>query len=159
MAKLAPYVVWQLLDDNGDPLSNGKVYTYEAGTTTDKATYTDSTEATANANPVILDSAGRANIWLEDGAYKFVVHDENDSLVEEVDNIAGDSANAFGASYTLISSNTTIDSTYQNQVMKCDTAITLSLLAVSSAGEGFYFSVKNESGGTVILDPDSSGRS
>ena len=41
------------------PLNGGKVYFYVAGTSTPQDTYTDSTGKTANANPVILDSAGR----------------------------------------------------------------------------------------------------
>jgi hypothetical protein len=35
----------QFFDDNGDPLTGGKVYTYAAGTTTPLATYTTSTGA------------------------------------------------------------------------------------------------------------------
>ncbi len=64
MAILTPMPVMQFFDDNGDPLAGGKLYTYEAGTTTPLATYTDEGGGTANTNPVILDSAGRANIWL-----------------------------------------------------------------------------------------------
>jgi hypothetical protein len=50
----------QFFDDNGDPLANGKLYTYAAGTTTPKATYTTAAATVANANPIVLDSAGRA---------------------------------------------------------------------------------------------------
>ena len=64
MAILTPMPVMQFFDNNGDPLAGGKLYTYEAGTTTPLATYTDEGGGTANTNPVILDSAGRANIWL-----------------------------------------------------------------------------------------------
>ena len=76
----------QFLDNNGDPLSGGKLYTYEAGTTTPKASYTDETAGTANANPVILDSAGRATVFV-DGTYKYTLHDANDVLVRETDNV------------------------------------------------------------------------
>lgn len=83
----APPVKSQFLDNSGKPLSGGKIYTYTPGTTTPKATYNDSTGTVANANPVILDSAGRANIWLN-GAYKFVVKDRNDYLMYTVDNVS-----------------------------------------------------------------------
>jgi len=40
------------------PLSGGKVYFYEAGTSTPKDTYTTQDESTAHTNPVILDPYG-----------------------------------------------------------------------------------------------------
>jgi len=60
------------LDPNGVPLANGCVFTYAGGTSTQQATYTDATGATANSDPVILDSTGSAVIWLGAGTYKFV---------------------------------------------------------------------------------------
>jgi hypothetical protein len=73
----------QFFDNNGDPLAFGKVYTYAAtgGTfATPKATYTTQAGDVANANPIILDAAGRANIWIE-GSYDFNVTDSNDVQV------------------------------------------------------------------------------
>ena len=67
---------WQFFDDNGNPLSGGLLYTYEAGTTTPQATYTDSNGNVANSNPIVLDAAGRVpyQVWLTDGAsYKFIL--------------------------------------------------------------------------------------
>lgn len=49
----------QFLDDSGDPLVSGKIYFYEAGTTTLKDTYADVNLTTANSNPVDLTAAGR----------------------------------------------------------------------------------------------------
>ena len=80
MAKPIVLNAFQYLDSNGDPLSSGKVYTYEPGTTTKKTTYTDATETTANKNPVILDSEGRASVWAV-GAVKLVFYDANDTLL------------------------------------------------------------------------------
>ena len=76
----------QFFDDNGDPLNGGKLYTYEAGTTTPKATYTTEAGDVANANPVILDSAGRATVFI-DGSYKFALYTSADVLVKTTDNI------------------------------------------------------------------------
>lgn len=80
----------QFFDNNGDPLSGGLVYTYDAGTTTPRATYTDDGGGTANTNPIVLDSAGRtpAEIWLTAGVdYKFVVRTSAGVLIGSYDNI------------------------------------------------------------------------
>lgn len=88
MASLTPTPKQQFFDANGDPLVAGKVYTYAGGTTTPIATYTDQAGGTANANPIILDSRGMANIWLEPTvAYKFVITDSNDVTQYTTDNI------------------------------------------------------------------------
>lgn len=80
----APYS--QFLDNNGAPLAGGKVYTYAAGTTTPQNSYTDSTGVTPAANPVVLDSAGVATIWLS-GNYKIVVKTSADVTLHTTDNI------------------------------------------------------------------------
>lgn len=73
-------------DANGAPLAGGFVYTYAAGTTTPQNSYTDSTGITPAANPVVLDSAGRATIWLS-GSYKIVVKDSLGNTIVTTDNI------------------------------------------------------------------------
>lgn len=83
---------WQFSDNNGQPLSGGKLYTYLAGTTTPATTYTSSAGNTANANPIVLDSAGRtpAQVWLtENVTYKFVIKTSDDVLIGTYDNIPG----------------------------------------------------------------------
>ncbi|MAI17147.1 MAG: hypothetical protein CBC71_06305 [Rhodobacteraceae bacterium TMED111] len=156
MARISPYAFFQELDNNGNPLSGGKLYTYEAGTTTPKPTYTDSSGVTENDNPITLDSNGRADVWLESGAYKFVLKDLNDVLVKEVDNVAGESTNQLGSSIVELSSNTAISSSYLFNYIDCTESIALTLLSASVAEEGFTFIVKNSSNGTVIIDPDGS---
>ena len=86
----------QLLDNSGNVLSGGKIYTYAAGTTTQVATYTSNNGVTANSNPIILNSAGRVpyEIWLTDGQnYKFVLKDSNDVLIGTWDNLSGINSN------------------------------------------------------------------
>lgn len=86
----------QLLDNSGNVLSGGKIYTYAAGTTTQVATYTSNSGITANSNPIILNSAGRVpyEIWLTDGQnYKFVLKDSNDVLIGTWDNLSGINSN------------------------------------------------------------------
>lgn len=85
MAGLLPLPKFTVSDSNGDPAVGWKVHTYIAGTTTNKATYTDQAEGTPNANPVILDSRGEADIWFN-GSYKIVIKDSDDTTIYTVDN-------------------------------------------------------------------------
>jgi len=91
-----PYL--QFFDDNGNPLSGGKIYTYAAGTLTPKATYTNASETTPLSNPIILDSAGRATIWIS-GSYYIEVKTSADVAVKNTDNIT-----AFNTSASSINS-------------------------------------------------------
>ena len=82
----------QFFDNNGNVLSGGKIYTYAAGTTTPATTYTSNTGLTANANPIVLDSAGRLpnQVWLTEGAsYKFVLNTSADVTLGTFDNVPG----------------------------------------------------------------------
>lgn len=96
-------VLLQLFDNYGEILAGGKVYTYEAGTSTPLATYTDLAGAVPNANPVILDSAGRASIRLTDGvAYKYIVTDSDDVTIQTQDNVVvGDGASSSENQYLV----------------------------------------------------------
>lgn len=83
----APFLV-QLFDDYGYVLAGGKVNTYEAGTSTPLATYQDRSGLITNANPTVLDAAGRASIRFTEGvAYKVVVTDSSDVIISTEDNI------------------------------------------------------------------------
>jgi len=80
------------LGTTGVPLSGGKVYTYQAGSSTPLATYTDVNGTTANSNPIILGTDGRlpSEMWLTYGYnYKLVLKDANDYLIATYDNIYG----------------------------------------------------------------------
>jgi hypothetical protein len=154
MAVLAPYVFWQEFDNYGEPLAGGKVYTYAAGTTTDKVTYTDADETAQNTNPIILDSAGRANIWLDEGAYKFVITDSNDVVIRTVDNFTGDAAGAIVSYY--VSANLNLTGIYDNANIYASSTFTINLLSAATAGDGFQFRVLNTSTGVITIDPNSS---
>lgn len=87
MAGLTPFPVFRALDAVGEVLSGGKLYSYQAGTTTPLATYTDQGGLTANANPVVLDVTGSANVWLAAAPYKLVLKDSAGATQWTVDNI------------------------------------------------------------------------
>ena len=82
-----PDPIFTGIDANGNPISGGKLYAYAAGTTTPQDTYTSSALTSANPNPVVLDSAGRATIFLSSDSYKFILKTSADVLVWEVDNV------------------------------------------------------------------------
>lgn len=80
------------LDNSGNPLTGGKLYWYEAGTSTPSTTYTSHAGSTPQANPIILNSRGEpANpIWLISGqSYKAVLKSATDVVIRTVDNIDG----------------------------------------------------------------------
>lgn len=94
----------QFLDNNGVPLTNGVLYSYQAGTSTQQATYTDSSGTTQNPNPIPFGSGARATVWLSVGSfYKFVLCSANDGpfcassdILFSVDNVPGGSTSSGG---------------------------------------------------------------
>ena len=133
MAVLTPTPKTAFVDAAGEPLVGGKLYTYIAGTTTLQATYTDSTAATANTNPIILDSRGEANVWLGGAIYKFVLKDADDALIWTVDNISAPTA----AVSPVLSGNVTIDSNTPSPALQ-----------ITQTGTGAAFKVQDSA------DPD-----
>lgn len=91
----------QFFDNNGNILSGGKLYSYAAGTTTPKATYTTSAGNVQQTNPMVLSSYGRVlggEIWLIYGeSYKFVLTDASDNLIGTWDDIVGGSISTLAA--------------------------------------------------------------
>lgn len=82
----------QFFDNNGVPLNGGLLYTYQAGSTTALTTYTDINGTIANANPIVLDAAGRSSneVWLTYGYnYKFVLKTSAGVTIGTYDNIYG----------------------------------------------------------------------
>ena len=85
----------QYFDDAGDPLSNGKIYFYETGTTTLKDTFSDINQTIANTNPVILTAAGRQPNIFFSGTAKSILVDKNDVQILVRDPV-GQTASVFG---------------------------------------------------------------
>ena len=92
----------QFFTDSGTPLTGGLLYTYAAGTTTPAATYSDSGGLTANANPIVLNAAGRVagEVWLVSGtSYKFVLKTATLTTIGTWDNIDGVNDVAAGTAF------------------------------------------------------------
>ncbi len=85
----------QYFDDAGDPLSSGKIYFYETGTTTLKDTFSDINQTIANTNPVILTAAGRQPNIFFSGTAKAILVDKNDVQILVRDPV-GQTASVFG---------------------------------------------------------------
>jgi hypothetical protein len=77
---LSPLAKCQFFDNNGRPLVGGKLFTYQAGTNTKLATYTDASGLSQNTNPVILDYRGEGSIWIPPNVpYKYVLAPATDT--------------------------------------------------------------------------------
>lgn len=163
MAVVTPTPKTQFLDAAGAPLAGGKLYTYIAGTTTPQATYTDSTGATPNSNPVTLDSRGEANVWLGEATYKFKLTDANDVEIWTVDYISAPTTSVSA----VLTGNVTISSDSSGPALKITQTGTGNVMTVQdSADPDSTPFVINSSGsvglGTVApaeaLDIDNNGK-
>ena len=88
MPALMPYGKQQYLDNSGNPLVGGKLYTYAAGTSTPQITHSDAAGTVPNANPVVLDARGEASIFWSASPYKVVLKTSADVELWSQDNLA-----------------------------------------------------------------------
>ena len=88
MASLTPLKL-QLFLDSGQPAALGKIYTWDAGTTTPLVTYANKAQTVENTNPVILDAAGRAELWLGPGTYDIEFQDANGFQIWYLEDVQG----------------------------------------------------------------------
>ena len=80
------------LGSDGVPLAGGLLYTYQAGSSTPLAAYTNNQGNIACANPIVLGTNGVAptEIWLNSSySYKFVLATSANVTLYTYDNIAG----------------------------------------------------------------------
>lgn len=86
----APTLFSQFLDDDGKPLSNGRLYTYRSSTNELKATYKDPFGVAVNENPIKLDDEGSCLLFIDsesEDAYRFELRDMNDAFVKNIDGV------------------------------------------------------------------------
>jgi hypothetical protein len=114
-------------DTNNNPLAGGHVYTYQAGTLTPLATYTDATLTVPNTNPVILDEYGKAQIWLGPTTYKINVTDINNVQHPDypIDNLQSNQIN-------FLSVSTSTTNTITNKIEIVVNGVTYYILASTS---------------------------
>lgn len=83
-ASLLPNAVQQFFDANGNPLSSGKVYFYQVGTSAFKDVYNSSAATTPYTNPITLNAGGKppgsSGIY-GIGLYRQIVKDKNGNTI------------------------------------------------------------------------------
>lgn len=133
---------FRAVDASGNPLAAGKVYTYSPGTTNNKDTYSDRALTTPNANPVVLDAAGEADIYLS-GPTKLVVKTSADVTIDTVDSVDGIIAAYDSPTFTAVT--TTGDITVGDDLTVTDDAavggntnVTGDITATNIIITGFY---------------------
>ena len=84
IASPMPQIRAKFTNKLGIPLSGCKVYTYEPNSDIPKTTWLDTDKTTENTNPILLDAAGEADIFL-DGLYRVVVKDRFGFVVYDVE--------------------------------------------------------------------------
>lgn len=78
----------------GVPMVAGKIYTFAAGTSTPKQTFTDAAGSIPQANPIILNARGEpASAIFWSGNYKVEIRDALNNLIYTVDNYNSDPFN------------------------------------------------------------------
>jgi hypothetical protein len=83
----SPAVKQQFFDDSGAPLAGGLLFTYQCGTTTPQPTYTDASGLYQSTNPIVLDSAGRAVIFVGQSCYKYILQNSLGVQLWSVDGV------------------------------------------------------------------------
>lgn len=143
---LSPVPKLQFFTSAGRPLAFGCVFTYQSGTTTPLATYTDSTGTVQNQNPVILDAGGFANgvtsggmIWLAAGqAYTLKVvaaggtHCASGATQYTIDGIGG----GLTLLTTVVTCNTTCNFPIASQIQLFEVSLTGNAVANPLTGVG-----------------------
>ena len=146
-----PFIQLREFDDNGRLLANGRIYFYEAGTTTLGNVYADSV-GTPKVNPVQLDGAGTAVIFGDPVAYKIRIVDATGVQIFEIDGVfpfgEGSAGNGLGTLAVCL--------TYgevRALSQDYDTILVCGRSTAADGGEGVFFrspSVAPDNDGTIL---------
>ncbi len=162
MGTLSPNAKQQFFTNNGTLASGYKLYTYESGTTTPLATYTDKAQTTANANPIILDSRGEAVIYLQSENYRFTLKDASDVTIWTRDNVMSPILDAAIGGVTPLICETVDAMKAITGMVDGATCQTTGYYASNDGGHGRYrydsASALTDNGGTVIAPNSGGGR-
>ena len=137
-----------IMDDDGNPLSGGLVYFYEAGTTTAKNVYTDKAK-TAPYTYVTLGTDGRIHVY-GDGLYKVIIKTSAGVVYDTWDYVYIRAANFY--SRTITSSAT---ATVDDDFIMCNTnsaSITVTLPAIADGAVSHPLIIKRNGTNTVVID-------
>lgn len=73
-------------DNNGEMLSGGKLYSYDAGTVASKTLYQEASLSTPHSNPIVLDAYGR-KVAFGSGKYKLILKTSDDATLWTADGV------------------------------------------------------------------------
>ena len=145
--QVAPAPKFLAFDASGNPCSSCRLYAYLAGTTTPTDTYTSSTLGTPNTNPVVLDSAGRATVFINPSiAMKFTLKTAADVDIYTVDNVVGPFAGVISA---------TAANTRGIQISRASADAGMSI--ASTGGSGKTYGIVSTTTGTLVIRDDADG--
>ena len=107
---LLPYPKFKGTDNNNRPLSGGLLYSYITGTTVEAPTYKDA-YGTLNTNPIVLDIAGNADVWLDTTTtYRFQLIDNIGTVIWTLEDItAASSGTSVGGGLPISTDNSILD--------------------------------------------------
>lgn len=153
---MIPFIFSQFSDDDGNPLANGTLTFYATTTTDPLDTYTSEAGDVANQNPLSLDSAGRATIFLGSDSYDIIL---KDSLGNTVGTLTGVSGSGGGGGTSDI---TVVNTLADLRALAAGSSNYILLAGGTAVGDGasyFYYwdpdSIASDNGVSVI-EPDSS---
>ena len=137
------------------PLAGGLMYTYKAGTTDPATTYSDDA-GTTNTNPIVLDSDGQCDLFLDDAvSYRIILKNSAGVTQFDKDRIASLGSTQFQSFNSIAALRLRSGTTIANA------AKTLGYYAAGDGGgNSFYWdstSVATDNGGTVIKPTSVSG--
>ena len=161
MAKAVRYFHKGITFWDGSTLASGyKLFQYQTGSTTKANTYTDSGKGTANSNPMTLNADGRLDqdVYI-DQAMKFVLATSAAGDPPTSSEWTIDTVSATEQLWTTVSktANYTVTESDRDKVILVDAtsgAVTITLLAAATAGDGFRVVIKkiDSSGNAVTID-------
>jgi len=153
----------RFVDEDGVPLDGGKIYTYDAGTTTLRGTKSTNSGGD-NPNPLTLSGDGISDYpyWLDKYAYRFVVKTSDDlTSILDIDNVVGYAPSSVFRRLTVstLTGNTTIDETYRGKFIVVDSTstVTLDLDPSIQAVPGFNCQVLRNNTGAVNISGNING--
>jgi len=165
----------RVTDANGDPVSGGSVEFYDAGTTTPKTVYSDSTLATSLGSTVNLDSGGypvsggstKTMIYTGTAAFKCIVKDADGVALITHDNVPGavtiPTTDEIALPETPVVSRTstyTILTTDQAKLINADPtggSFAITLPSAVTVGDGWRVGVRHSANTTNVVTVRTTG--
>jgi hypothetical protein len=93
---------FQSFKSGGAVNAAGTVTFKEANTSDDKDTYSDYQRSSTNANPVVLDSEGRADIYLGDGFYDVTIKNSDGDTISTMEDVTAEATTTETAGANLL---------------------------------------------------------